>query len=386
MKAIKCEMCGSDNLVKQNDLYICQSCGTKYSTEEAKKLLVEIKVDKSDETAKLYQLARIAKKDFDAVSAAKYYEQIKVLCPDDWEAAFFSLYFRLYQCRIFQIQSSANTLNNSLSTVCQLVLLIKDDNKKVMVDAVLEILVYVQAFAKTMDESALKHLNECCTIRTSTDGFQNLMIEYGDRAIAIANMLHTAALLAKGFVELNTGERLKSQIVSCEKTAAKLLTNILGFVAPQYRSEYTNMLQEYKKVIREYEPSYILPSSDLSIFNNDIRIVLNKTNGRNSLSGESSNTSSTSNSSGGCYVATCVYGSYDCPQVWALRRYRDYYLAPKKFGRLFIRLYYAISPTLVRWFGKKEWFRRIWKNKLDKRIEILKQNGVKDSPYQDIEW
>lgn len=26
----------------------------------------------------------------------------------------------------------------------------------------------------------------------------------------------------------------------------------------------------------------------------------------------------------GCYVATCVYGSYDCPEVWTLRRFRDY--------------------------------------------------------------
>ena len=25
----------------------------------------------------------------------------------------------------------------------------------------------------------------------------------------------------------------------------------------------------------------------------------------------------------GCYVATCVYGSYDCPEVWILRRFRD---------------------------------------------------------------
>ncbi len=28
----------------------------------------------------------------------------------------------------------------------------------------------------------------------------------------------------------------------------------------------------------------------------------------------------------GCYIATCVYGSYDCPQVWTLRRFRDYTL------------------------------------------------------------
>ncbi len=386
MKAIKCEMCGSNNLVKQNDLFVCQSCGTKYSTEEAKKLMVEIKVDKSDEVEKLYQLARVARNDCDTVSAAKYYEQIKVLCPDDWEAAFFSLYFRLYQCRIFQIKSSANTLNNSLSTVCQLVLLIKDNNKKAMVDAVLEILVYVQAFAKTMDESALKHLNECCTLKTSPDGFQNLMIEYGDRAIAIANLLHKAALLAKGFVELNTGERLKSQIVSCDKTAAKLLTNILGFVDTQYRSEYTNMLQEYKKLIREYEPSYTLPSADLSIYNNDIRVILNKTSGGGRLSGESSHISTKSNSNGGCYIATSVYGSYNCPQVWILRRYRDNLLAKTAFGKLFIYTYYVVSPTIVKWFGKTKWFNRLWRNILDKKITLLKNKGLQDTPYKDKKW
>ena len=40
-----------------------------------------------------------------------------------------------------------------------------------------------------------------------------------------------------------------------------------------------------------------------------------------------SNNGNNGNSSGGCYVATAVYGSYDCPQVWTLRRYRDDTLA-----------------------------------------------------------
>lgn len=46
-----------------------------------------------------------------------------------------------------------------------------------------------------------------------------------------------------------------------------------------------------------------------------------------------------STSSGGCYIATCVYGSYDCPQVWTLRRFRDYTLDETWYGRLFIRCY-----------------------------------------------
>ncbi len=38
----------------------------------------------------------------------------------------------------------------------------------------------------------------------------------------------------------------------------------------------------------------------------------------------------------GCYIATAVYGSYDCPEVWTLRRFHDY--GPKRtaLGRAFV--------------------------------------------------
>ena len=91
-------------------------------------------------------------------------------------------------------------------------------------------------------------------------------------------------------------------------------------------------------------------------------------------------------SSGGCYIATCVYGSYDCPQVWTLRRYRDDTLGATWYGRLFIRVYYAISPTLVKWFGKTTWFKRMWQGRLDKMVSKLNNDGVKNTPYQDKEW
>lgn len=90
--------------------------------------------------------------------------------------------------------------------------------------------------------------------------------------------------------------------------------------------------------------------------------------------------------SNGCYVATCVYGSYDCPQVWTLRRYRDYALGTTWHGRLFIRLYYAISPTLVRMFGNTFWFRSIFKKLLDKKVFNLQQAGTPCTPYIDVDW
>lgn len=85
----------------------------------------------------------------------------------------------------------------------------------------------------------------------------------------------------------------------------------------------------------------------------------------------------------GCYIATSVYGSYDCPQVWALRRYRDNVLANSVWGRVFIRIYYALSPKIVRLFGGKEWFSRFWRTKLDKIIAGLHRQGIEDTPYND---
>ncbi len=95
---------------------------------------------------------------------------------------------------------------------------------------------------------------------------------------------------------------------------------------------------------------------------------------------------SNTSSGGGCYVATAVYGSYNCPQVWTLRRYRDYTLAETWYGRAFIRTYYAISPTLVKWFSNTEWFKKMWKTPLDKLVNKLQNKGVENTPYSDRKW
>lgn len=73
----------------------------------------------------------------------------------------------------------------------------------------------------------------------------------------------------------------------------------------------------------------------------------------------------------GCYIATCIYGSYDCPQVRLLRRFRDERLKKTPAGRIFIRGYYAISPVLVRCFGKNPAFHAFWKRVLDSLIRHL---------------
>ena len=94
----------------------------------------------------------------------------------------------------------------------------------------------------------------------------------------------------------------------------------------------------------------------------------------------------TTTSGGACYVATAVYGSYDCPEVWTLRRFRDNVLARTWYGRLFIHLYYAVSPVAVRLFGETEWFQTFWRGKLDSMVADLQAKGFESTPYQDKNW
>lgn len=73
----------------------------------------------------------------------------------------------------------------------------------------------------------------------------------------------------------------------------------------------------------------------------------------------------------GCYIATCVYGSYDCPEVVALRDFRDSALEPTRFGRAFIRCYYALSPKLVALLGEKRLFKKLCKKPLNAMVAHL---------------
>lgn len=52
------------------------------------------------------------------------------------------------------------------------------------------------------------------------------------------------------------------------------------------------------------------------------------------------------------------------------------------FGRLFIKSYYATSPTIVKYFGDKKIFNKIFKPILDRFVKKLNEKGVKSTFYR----
>ncbi len=336
MKQLTCEMCGSTELIKQDGFFVCQTCGCKYSVEEAKKMMIEgtvevqgtVKVDRSDNIEKFYQLARRAREDGDSETATKYYEMILLENPNSWEAAFYRLLFSTKNCTLAQMANKLYNFANSIESIFQLIN--EQDNKNEIYEEVYAeaLSLYNMFFSNYIDRA--KGYSDPTRARESitsgTDSLAYMAILLGDCYYTYANDKEKALYCYDSLAVHREGKHRATAI------------------------------ERVKKIDPTYNIS--LPSQKRS----------------------------SQASSGGCYVATCVYGSYDCPQVWTLRRFRDNTLGSTWYGRAFIRVYYAISPTLVKWFGKTKWFKKMWKGKLDRMVKKLQDNGVESTPYHDKEW
>lgn len=349
MKQLTCEMCGSTDLMKQDGVFVCQSCGTKYSVEEAKKMMVEgtvdvtgstVKVDTSAELANLYQLARRAKTDNNSENAQKYYGQIIVKDPSSWEANFYTTYYQSMNCKIGEIGMASIRISNCEDTVFNL---IKEnvtdlDEQRKAVDEVAARLISIS----NMLFNAYKNHYDGISAQIKA----NYVQEYANNCAAARDIVYNGG----NWIVKIFGDAYGDIAAACWTLGVRQ-HNILNSVFSDKQLN-ANIIKEYNDKIKKYNPSYQAPETNM----------------------------------GGCYVATAVYGSYDCPQVWTLRRFRDYTLAETWYGRAFIRTYYAISPTLVKWFGHTKWFKKMWKGKLDRMVANLNADGVEDTPYEDKVW
>lgn len=90
MKQLTCEMCGSTDLMKQDGVFICQTCGCKYSIEEAKKMFTEIEgkveIDHTTEIENLLIRAQQFMDQNDLNNALKYCNRVLDLASDEVNA------------------------------------------------------------------------------------------------------------------------------------------------------------------------------------------------------------------------------------------------------------------------------------------------------------
>lgn len=350
MKKIVCEMCGSNELIKQEGLFVCQSCGTKYSPEEAKKLLIEgtvdvsgsvVKIDQSDEIKNLYAMARRAKEKNDIATAQKYYEQLLLKDLSSWEANFYTDYYQAWNSNIV-----AGILASRL-----------DDNEKTWLQMIKNNVSDLSEQRKAVEEVAtrLREISFLLELR-ATNLYNQIVASTKADSTHVQMLINDIMPIAR--MCYNMGDNVietfdesygKDIAVPCWKCGISIHNGVMKFFKDKECNK--DVIMGYVSKIKTYESDYEPPEIDTS--------------------------------SGACYVATAVYGSYDCPEVWTLRRFRDYGLAKSRLGLNITKIYYATSPTLVKRFGKRKWFINICRAMLDRLIIALKLKGYKSTPYED---
>ena len=347
MKAIACEMCGSNDVVKQEGLYVCQHCGTKYTLEEVRKLMIEgtvdvtgstVKIDSTDELENLYELARRAIKDNNAENAEKYYDQILVKDPKSWEATFFQVYFNAMNCTVGEIDLAAQKIENCFGSVFGLVKEnVPEDEKAMVAFMIVERCIVISDMLFGVAKDTYNKI-------VGDEVYKCKMI---GKCLSVTKMLYILGEFIEQVFEGN--QELQKFAIFAWQNAIEKESSIYKDLSSEVREAAIKQTDLYAEKIRKYDETYRKPEFK----------------------------------AGGCYIATCVYGSYDCPEVWVLRRFRDSVLTKSVLGRLFVKFYYAVSPSLVNKFGQNTLFRNIWQNPLDVLVGLLRKKGFEDTPYND---
>ena len=148
MKQLTCEMCGSTDLLKQDGVFVCQTCGTKYSVESQQKTVSPgvselhnfFAGEEFEDLDKLYQVARDAMKATDTLTAMRNYGIISRRDPNSWEAVFYLAILKTKNIMNLEILPSAINVANSVKRVFTLIkeYAPEDTDKKAAVKEVIE--------------------------------------------------------------------------------------------------------------------------------------------------------------------------------------------------------------------------------------------------------
>lgn len=472
MKQITCEMCGGTDLVKQDGMFVCQTCGAKYSVEEAKKMMVEgtvsvvgtVSIDNSASYDRIVELAKDAYTDKRWESAYDYYCQAVDIKRNDAENV---LRQGLSILGKDGVQSSVpSSCTNRVTRAIDLLKEMPQERRNQVIES---FLADIKSVCDSAREVLDEEISDLESTKLATRGAGDILADLG-RPVFVAQQnqnedkkieRHNKSVDEKISVVRSRQSKItdfenefSNKVIDCADTNLQFVVfykrGDLQKVQELYPS-ITLSAEEKKSLVTEKN---LIQSAVSNISIQQVKILIEMgadvNDGKKSaadgttplfsLTAYARNDQNRADSleivkilldngafvdgdmklytrsllntdtdpaikdfiisrhpemqakitdapkSGGCYVATAVYGSYDCPQVWTLRRYRDYTLAETWYGRLFIRTYYAISPTIVKWFGHTEWFRNMWQGKLDNLVEKLNSSGVENTPYQDKKW
>jgi len=253
MKQIVCEMCGGKDLIKQDGTYVCQNCGTKYSVEEAKKMMVTI--DNSAKLENALKNARRAKECNDYKEAEKFYNIVQMEEPENWEANFYSNYCKAMMSDISQVTYYiTNCIKNVLKDVKKLNDTIQQN------EAIKQINTDLSTLATLGYNNVINFYNSQKTIYNNilfASKISDVNLKCANDILPFADML---TFFGKELVsEFGENEFTNLINVQCHEAALRIINDLYKSTDASFSdSNSVDFLQKYA-----YELKKIRPSSEL---------------------------------------------------------------------------------------------------------------------------
>lgn len=254
MKQLRCEMCGSSDLIKQDGVFVCQSCGCKYSVEEARKMMVEgvvevtgtVKVDSSDRIDNMLINAKRAFSDRKFAEAEKLFGLVLNEDPENATAILYqglSLGWQGNTVRYYMDKTGAATERAIDIAHAQM----KDGPE----------------FAAFVDDALVQ-------TRTIGEAIVNLCVknigEIADRANrSISRMKSSTSIYSDTSYLMQRTTDIQSNMASESEKLYKIIDNTFLIVVSTYNKALENLsnVEEYPEVLYKKMKSYLTQAVNL---------------------------------------------------------------------------------------------------------------------------
>lgn len=242
MKQIVCEMCGGTDLIKDGGVFVCQTCGCKYSVEEVRKMMVEgtvevagtVKIDNTAQIQNFLDLSNNAYEGGNGQSAFDYANKALEIQPQNsraWIAKMKSIEYigTLGDLKLMEVVEAGKNAVTYAS----------EDQKKEITKEVYHyeltraLSLLKLAMTKMQDTADIKQtFKRFCMISLLTAGKNTLQVDS-----QFVNIYDNIANEAMGMVIL-----IPDEVLSADSELAK----IVGECAKQYQYETDALVERYK--------------------------------------------------------------------------------------------------------------------------------------------
>ena len=271
MKQLTCEMCGSTDLLKQEGVFVCQTCGCKYSVEEAKKMMVEcvvqvegtVKVDNSDKEATYKDMAINAYNAGNTKEAYQYFLKVLEINPTDYQSIFYK-----GMCQGWETTLARPRIGEAVAAYQQSVPYIPTEiSQKIKEVFIVDL---TRLMAAWFDKVQERYLDVTDFYQSNSDIIYNYR-EVGSKVITYIESYMDVVIKSESASLIESVGELYCSACEAVCRYAQIWTNysqddlIYSGLSAQDKQPYLRVYDNMIFEVRKYNPSFKKPTSEYSV-------------------------------------------------------------------------------------------------------------------------